>query len=247
MASSRWLGTVRSKPGAQCVRAPPAGSRCPVHAGCLRCARARPPRSAPRRNWASPVQLSPAMPLQKAHGVAFTIDLLRQAPPDGVTWCALGPLTNVATALVQAPDIIAGAKELVLMGGASRALGNTSTAAEFNILADPHAASIVFDSGLPITMMPLDLTHQVRSTPTVSPASARLTPVATWSRRCRAGPGRGRRRCTTPSSPICWRRLFAGAGSMSRSRRTARSRWARRWSIGAAQRTRCRRHRAAHG
>ena len=113
-----------------------------------------------------PVQLpEPAMPLQKTHGVAFTIDLLRQAPTGGVTWCALGPLTNVATALVQAPDIIAGARELVLMGGASRALGNTSPAAEFNILADPHAASIVFDSGLPITMIPLDLTHQVRLSP----------------------------------------------------------------------------------
>jgi purine nucleosidase len=107
----------------------------------------------------------PSMPLQPMHGVAFTIDLLMSAPTDEITWCALGPLTNVAAALVQAPDIIAGAKELVLMGGASRALGNTSPAAEFNILADPHAAAIVFDSGLPITMIPLDLTHQVRSTP----------------------------------------------------------------------------------
>ena len=112
------------------------------------------------------VELPPSsMPLRSAHGVAFTIDLLRQAPPDTVTWCALGPLTNVAVALVEAPDIIAGAKELVLMGGASRALGNTSPAAEFNILADPHAAAIVFDSGLPITMIPLDVTQQVRSTP----------------------------------------------------------------------------------
>lgn len=107
----------------------------------------------------------PVMPLRPKHGVAATIDLLREAPPGGITWCALGPLTNVAAALVQAPDIIAGAKELVLMGGASRALGNISPAAEFNILADPHAAQIVFDSGLPITMIPLDVTHQVRSTP----------------------------------------------------------------------------------
>jgi len=107
----------------------------------------------------------PSMPLQPVHGVTFTIDLLKGAPTDAITWCALGPLTNVAVALVQAPDIIAGAKELVLMGGASRALGNTSAAAEFNILADPHAAAIVFDSGLPITMIPLDVTHQVRSTP----------------------------------------------------------------------------------
>ena len=127
------------------------------------------------------VQLpAPTMALQKLHGVSFTIDLLRNTAPDSVTWCALGPLTNVATALVQAPEIIAGAKELVLMGGASRALGNTSPAAEFNILADPHAASIVFDSGLPITMVPLDLTHQVRSTPErIARIRALGTPVAT--------------------------------------------------------------------
>ena len=108
---------------------------------------------------------APVMPLRPGHGVAATIDLLREAPTGSITWCALGPLTNVAAALVQAPDIIAGAKELVLMGGASRALGNISPAAEFNILADPHAAQIVFDSGLPITMIPLDVTHQVRSIP----------------------------------------------------------------------------------
>jgi purine nucleosidase len=122
----------------------------------------------------------PSMPLRSAHGVALTIDLLRQAPPDSVTWCALGPLTNVAVALVQAPDIIAGARELVLMGGASKALGNTSPAAEFNILADPHAAAIVFDSGLPITMVPLDVTHQVRSTPErIARLRALGSPVAT--------------------------------------------------------------------
>jgi purine nucleosidase len=108
---------------------------------------------------------APTMTLQPQHGVGFVIDMLRAVAPDSITWCALGPLTNVAAALVQAPEIIAGVDQLVLMGGASRALGNTSAAAEFNILADPTAAAIVFDSGLPITMLPLDLTHQVRSTP----------------------------------------------------------------------------------
>jgi purine nucleosidase len=105
------------------------------------------------------------------HGVGFTMDLLRAAKPKSITWCALGPLTNIATALVQAPDIIAGVDELIVMGGASRELGNTSPAAEFNILADPQAAAIVFDSGLPITLIPLDLTHRVRST---APRIARI-------------------------------------------------------------------------
>lgn len=118
----------------------------------------------------------PSLPRQSRHGVGFIIDRLRDAVPDSVTWCALGPLTNVAAALVQAPEIIAGVAEFVLMGGASRALGNTSPAAEFNILADPQAAAIVFDSGLPITMVPLDLTHQVRST---APRIARIRAVGT--------------------------------------------------------------------
>jgi purine nucleosidase len=106
----------------------------------------------------------PSRPVETRHGVEFIVERLRDAPPDSVTWCALGPLTNIAAALVQAPEIIAAVDQLVLMGGASRALGNTSPAAEFNILADPHAAAIVFDSGLPITMVPLDVTHQVRAT-----------------------------------------------------------------------------------
>ena len=107
---------------------------------------------------------APSMALRPQHGVDFTVERLRAARPGSVTWCALGPLTDVAMALVKAPDIVAGVRELVLMGGASRALGNVTPAAEFNIHADPHAAEIVFDSGMPITMIPLDATHQVRST-----------------------------------------------------------------------------------
>jgi purine nucleosidase len=140
----------------------------PVHAGCPRPLRGDAITAAyfHGESGLGDVKLPPpTMPLQPMHGVAYTTDLLKSARTDEITWCALGPLTNVAVALVQAPDIIAGAKELVFMGGASRALGNTSAAAEFNILADPHAAAIVFDSGLPITMIPLDLTHQLRSTP----------------------------------------------------------------------------------
>ena len=99
------------------------------------------------------------------HGVTVLIETLRQAERGTVTLCALGPLTNIAIALVMAPDIAERIAELVLMGGASRALGNITPAAEFNIHADPQAAAIVFASGVPITMVPLDLTHQVLSTP----------------------------------------------------------------------------------
>jgi purine nucleosidase len=126
--------------------------------------------------WLPP---EPVAPLHPRHGIDFTVDLLRAAPPKSVTWCALGPLTNVAMALVKAPDIAAGVAELVLMGGSSRALGNTTPAAEFNIHVDPHAAAIVFDSGMPITMVPLDVTHQVRSTaPRIERIRALGTPAA---------------------------------------------------------------------
>ena len=108
---------------------------------------------------------SPQIPVQPAHGIDFLVDALRTAPPRSMTVCALGPLTNIATALVKAPDIAERIAELVVMGGASYALGNTTPCAEFNIHADPIAAAIVFASGAPITLVPLDLTHQVMSTP----------------------------------------------------------------------------------
>jgi purine nucleosidase len=108
---------------------------------------------------------APLMALRAQHGVDFTVDVLRAAQPGSIDWCALGPLTNIAMALTKAPDIVSGVRELVLMGGASRALGNVTPAAEYNIHADPHAAEIVFASGMPITMIPLDVTHQLRSTP----------------------------------------------------------------------------------
>jgi purine nucleosidase len=107
----------------------------------------------------------PAMPLQPGHGVDFIIDTLRAAAPGSMTLCALGPLTDIALALVKAPEIAPGIGELVVMGGAGFELGNVTPAAEFNIHVDPHAAAIVLDSGVPLTMIPLDLTHRVQTTP----------------------------------------------------------------------------------
>jgi purine nucleosidase len=107
----------------------------------------------------------PAMPLQPGHGVDFIIDTLRAAPPGSVTLCALGPLTDIALALVKAPDIAGRIGELVVMGGAGFEIGNVTPAAEFNMHVDPHAAAIALDSGVPVTMIPLDVTHRVLSTP----------------------------------------------------------------------------------
>jgi purine nucleosidase len=107
----------------------------------------------------------PTMPLQARHGVDFLIERLRPAQPGEITICALGPLTNIAVALVQAPEITVGIRELVVMGGACFELGNVTPAAEFNIHVDPHAAAVVLDSGIPITIIPLDVTHQLLTNP----------------------------------------------------------------------------------
>jgi purine nucleosidase len=106
----------------------------------------------------------PPMPLQAQHGVEFLIETLRSAESGTITLCALGPLTNIAMALVKAPEVAGGFRELVVMGGAGFELGNVTPAAEFNIHVDPHAAAIVIDSGVPITMIPLDVTHQLITT-----------------------------------------------------------------------------------
>ncbi|ELO6136883.1 nucleoside hydrolase, partial [Escherichia coli] len=82
-----------------------------------------------------------------------------------VTLAMLGPETNLALALTQAPDIVKGIREIVIMGGAHFNGGNITPAAEFNIFADPHAAEIVLKSGAPITMLPLDVTHKILTSP----------------------------------------------------------------------------------
>lgn len=107
----------------------------------------------------------PVMPLQDKHGVDFIIDTLRTEPAGTVTLCPMGPLTNIATAFEKAPDIVERVQEIVLMGGAYFEVGNITPAAEFNIWVDPEASDIVFKSGVPIVVMPLDVTHKVLCTP----------------------------------------------------------------------------------
>ena len=140
----------------------------PVYAGCARPMAARPLVTAEHVHGATgldgPVLPEPAMPLRAQHGVDFLIDTLRAQPAGEITLCALGPLTNIAMALVKAPDIAPRIREIVLMGGAYFEVGNITPTAEFNIYVDPDAAAIVLGSGVPIVMMPLDVTHQVLTT-----------------------------------------------------------------------------------
>lgn len=107
----------------------------------------------------------PQVPLQAQHGVDFIIDTLMNAEPKTVTLCTLGPLTNIAMALIKQPEIADRIQEIVMMGGAYFEVGNITPAAEFNIYVDPEAANVVMRCGAPITIQPLDVTHMIQSTP----------------------------------------------------------------------------------
>ena len=111
-----------------------------------------------------PVMDDPTMPLQDQHAVDFIIETLRNEPAQTVTLVPIGPLTNIAKAFAQAPDIIDRVQEIVLMGGAYFEVGNITPAAEFNIYVDPEAAKAVFGSGVQLTVMPLDVTHKALTT-----------------------------------------------------------------------------------
>ena len=102
----------------------------------------------------------PTMELQEGHAADFLVRALMEAVPGTLTLCPLGPLTNVALAMQRAPEIVPRIREIVLMGGGCFEGGNATPAAEFNIYVDPQAAAVVFDSGVPLTMLPLDVTHQ---------------------------------------------------------------------------------------
>jgi len=103
----------------------------------------------------------PTIQLQSTSAVDFIINTIREHNSNTITLCPLGPLTNIAEALTKAPDIAVRIQQIVLMGGAYFEVGNVTPTAEFNIFVDPEAAHIVFRSGVPITVLPLDVTHKV--------------------------------------------------------------------------------------
>ncbi|MCS5497300.1 nucleoside hydrolase [Cnuibacter physcomitrellae] len=101
---------------------------------------------------------------QEESGVQALIRMCPAAPPASVTIAQFSSMTTLAVALTEAPDIAAHIREVVMMAGAYFEVGNITPAAEFNVYVDPHAASIVLESGLPLVMLPLDVTHQLRNT-----------------------------------------------------------------------------------
>jgi len=95
-----------------------------------------------------------------------SVDLICQIvshSPGQITIIATGPLTNIARAIQKDPISMAKAKEIIFMGGAVNVPGNIPpVAAEFNAYIDPHAMEIVLEFCVPVTMVPLDVTHQVK-------------------------------------------------------------------------------------
>lgn len=140
----------------------------PVFAGCPR-PLLRPPVTAEDFHGESGIYgidvFEPAAPLQPGHAAPELVRLLKAAPERSITLVITGPMTNIACALVMAPEIAGHIRELVIMGGADTEGGNITPHAEFNIFADPHAAAIVLETGLPATLLSLDASHQVRATP----------------------------------------------------------------------------------
>jgi len=88
------------------------------------------------------------------------VDMVMSRQQGAVTLCCLAPLTNIALALAREPKLAKHLAGIVLMGGSMSEAGNITPAAEFNFYVDPEAAARVLASGIPITMIPLDSTHQ---------------------------------------------------------------------------------------
>jgi len=107
----------------------------------------------------------PSAPLGKQHAVNYLVETLMAAPEGEITVCTLGPMTNLAMAMVLEPRIVPRIREVVSMGGGFFEGGNATPAAEFNIWVDPHAASVVFNSGVPITIAPIDCTYTAQAGP----------------------------------------------------------------------------------
>ena len=103
----------------------------------------------------------PGLRAQRQSATSFLIETLRAANPNEITMVITGPMTNLATAFIQAPDIKSKIREVVIMGGALRQGGNVTPSAEFNIFVDPHAAEIVYRSGINTVTIGLDVTHRV--------------------------------------------------------------------------------------
>lgn len=107
---------------------------------------------------------APVTQLQREHAVDYLVRAIMGAAEEKLTVCTLGPMTNLAMAMVMEPRVTSRLREVVLMGGGFFQGGNATPAAEYNIFVDPHAAHVVFESGAPVTMCPIDCTYTAQMT-----------------------------------------------------------------------------------
>lgn len=158
----------RTERNARIIRALAWRDDVPVYAGCPR-PMLRPLHAAERVHGKSGLDgydwEEPSAPLADGHAVDFIVDTCLAADDGSITLCPIGPMTNIALAIVKEPAIVLKIAEIAFMGGAATIPGNVTPAAEFNIHADPHAARIVLESGVKLTMFGLDVTHQAITTP----------------------------------------------------------------------------------
>jgi purine nucleosidase len=129
----------------------------------------RPPFTAPETHGDAGLGYARLPDSRVAPSNEHAVDLLIReimARPGEVTLVAVAPLTNVALAVRKEPRIAEAVREIIIMGGALHVDGNTTPLAEFNVYVDPHAAQIVLHSGLPITLLPWDITRDVLLTQT---------------------------------------------------------------------------------
>lgn len=140
----------------------------------------------------------PDAPVAPGDAAQAIVDIVLSRPPGSVSMAVTGPMTNLALALRREPALAARLGPVVVMGGARREGGNITASAEYNIYADPHAADVVFRSGVKTVVLGLDATHQVRATPArvaavkaidtpAAKAAARLLDFAVWTEQTHVG------------------------------------------------------------
>jgi inosine-uridine nucleoside N-ribohydrolase len=142
------------------------------------------------------------------------------AHPGEITLLAVGPLTNVATAILREPTFAGSLRQLTIMGGKVDMSNSSWGPGEHNIKCDPEAASVVFRSGAHIDLVPLDVT--LRALIRQPGVDALMTPITRpWVTRSRGTPdssiGAGPPSCTTPWRPWPWWRPNCSAGSHTTS------------------------------
>lgn len=125
------------------------------------------------------------LPVATAADGYASVEMIKiaKASPEPITILALGPLTNIATALALDPDFVHHVKEVIFMGGVMRFSGNETPRASYNVKVDPEAAKAVYNSSIPVVQVGLDVcdlvTQSVEALDAITAANTRVTDFLT--------------------------------------------------------------------